>query len=120
MDNLDQLATTAVAKARIKYPQSAKLGAIKLLREATGMGLSECAPYINAAWERPSCSLTRADKAAMVAELSRRLSAASENRAYADMKAWKFAKDNDVDYFQRQQHRLQGAILRIAMAKTID
>lgn len=68
---------------------------------------------------RPS-GFTKAAKEKAVAELAIRLAGISENRAYADVGAFGPGKPGDVKYFARRQHLLQGAILRIAMAETID
>lgn len=63
----------------------------------------------------PKGTLTRAAKERAVAEMASRLAGIAENTGYADM-----GKIPDVDYFHRRQRTLRAALVRLAMARTVD
>ncbi|MFL6115783.1 MAG: hypothetical protein ACJ786_31210 [Catenulispora sp.] len=64
-------------------------------------------------------ALTLAAKERAVAEMASRLAAISENRAYADASFVPLKRD-DVKWFTRRQQLLEKALLRLAMARTVD
>ena len=92
--------------------------AAKTVREAAGVTLPEAARAVREVLDQPA-GLTRAVKERAVAEMARRLEGISENAAYADA-GFGPLKSGDVKWFHRRQELLRKALVRLAMARTVD
>lgn len=116
--DLTALAREALAQEPATGP-GGKLRAIRLLRDwtrgdETVKGLRPLIDAVGRALD-PTATLTRAAKERAVAEMASRLAAIAENTGYADL-----GKIPDVDYFHRRQRTLRAALVRLAMARTVD
>jgi hypothetical protein len=116
MTDLTEAARRAAATAdadTTANPASRKIRAIKHLRKATGLGIRECLPAVDAALAGQPVTLTRAAKEAAVTEMTRRVAVRSEN----------WTDENHTprtERYRRDLDRAQRALVRIAMARTVD
>jgi hypothetical protein len=110
--DLRGLARTAVAEVPVDHHAGVKLPALKSLHEATGLSLRECVPLIDWALNRP-ITLTRAQKQRAVAEVTDRLTVTAGG--YQRNRATVCAEDS-----ARRLRRQHAALVRLAMARTVD
>lgn len=122
MNDLRAAAIEAVEKATAdtELVGSVKIKAAKFLRDATGGYLRDIIPAVEWAMARPRPTLTRADKERAVAEMTRRVARAAESVAYAAVGFLAEDRQPLVDVFLRAQRRREAALLRLAMARTVD
>jgi hypothetical protein len=91
--------------------------AVKVMHDVIGGPLRPLVDAVHRAIDGPRVALTRAVKERAVAEMAQLVSAFAENYVYASYKA---PGAGDPKVWQRRERWARAALVRLAMARTVD